>query len=136
MLAEKCVIRCVQKESFAGHKDERISRLCPYMDSERIIHLRTKILERMDLVDFGISAILPFSHPVVEMLLLRAHEKACHVGVQGLLILLREVLDTQRQENHPRHSHQMCCVQETWCWAYLYDNTGITGTARKGCCGV
>jgi len=87
MLAEKCVIRYVQKESFAGHKDERISRLCPYMDSERIIHLRTKIIERMDLGDFGISAILPFSHPVMEMLVLRAHEKACHVGVQGLLIL-------------------------------------------------
>ena len=86
MFAEKCVIRYVQ-ESFAGHQDERISRLCLYMDSEGIIRHRTKIIERMDLGDFGISAILPFSHPVMEMLVLRAHEKACHVGVQGLLIL-------------------------------------------------
>jgi len=90
MLAEKCVIRYVQKESFAGHQDERISRLCPYMDSEGIIHLRTKIIERMDLGDFGIPAILPSSHPVVDMLVWQAHEKACHVGVQGLLSLLRE----------------------------------------------
>ena len=90
MLAEKCVIRYVQKESFAGHQDERISHLCPYMDSEGIIRIRTKIIERRDLGDFGIPAILPSSHPVVEMLVLRAHEKACHVGVQGLLSLLRE----------------------------------------------
>jgi hypothetical protein len=55
------------------------------MDSEGIIRIRTKIIERRDLGDFGIPAILPSSHRVVEM-----HEKACHVGVQGLLSLLRE----------------------------------------------
>jgi len=90
MFAEKCVIRYVQKESFAGPQDKRISRLCPYMDSEGIIRLRTKTVERRDLGDFGIPAVLPSSHPMVEMLVLRAHEKACHVRVQGLLSLLRE----------------------------------------------
>jgi hypothetical protein len=44
----------------------------------------------MDLGDLGIPAILPSRHPVVEMLMLQAHKKACHVGVQGLLSLLRE----------------------------------------------
>ena len=90
LFAEKCVIRYVQKESFAGPQDERIFHLCPYTDNEGIIRLRTKVVERTDLGDFGIPAILPSSHPVVEMLVLRAHEKACHVGVQGLLSLLRE----------------------------------------------
>jgi hypothetical protein len=90
MLAEKCVIRYVQQEAFAGPQDDRISRLCPYMDNEGIIRLRTKVVERADLRDFGIPAILPSSHPVVEMLVLRAHGKARHVGVQGLLSLLRE----------------------------------------------
>ena len=42
-LAEKCVIRYVQRESFTGPQDQRISRLCPYMDSEGIIRLRTKL---------------------------------------------------------------------------------------------
>ena len=112
MFAEKCAIRYVQKESFAGPQDERISRLCPYMDNEGIIRLRTKVVERTDSGDFGIPAILPSSHPVVEMLVLRAHEKACYVGVHKSFE--REVLDTQRQENHPRHSHKMCCVQKTW----------------------
>jgi hypothetical protein len=90
MFAEKCVIRYVQKEAFAGPQDERISCLCPYMDKEGIIRLRTKVVERTDLGDFGIPAILPSSHPVVEMLVLRAHEEACHVEVQRLLSLLRE----------------------------------------------
>ena len=60
------------------------------MDSEDIIRLRTKIIDRMDLGDLIIPAILPSSHPVVKMLELWAHETACHVGVQGLLSLLRE----------------------------------------------
>jgi len=90
LFAEKCVIRYVQEESFARPQDERISHLCPYMDNEGIIRLRTKVVERTDLGDFGIPAILPSSHPVVEMLVLRTHEKACHVGVQGLLSLLKK----------------------------------------------
>jgi len=89
-LAEKCIIRFVQIQSFTGPQDERISRLCPYIDSEGIIRIRTKILDRTDLGDLGIPVILPSHHPVVEMLMLQAHKKACHVGVQGLLSLLRE----------------------------------------------
>jgi len=90
MLAEKCIIRFIQRESFTGPQDERVSHLCPYIDSEGIIRNRTKILGRMDLGDLGIPAILPSRHPVVEMLVLQAHKKACHVRVQGLLSLLRE----------------------------------------------
>ena len=60
-LAEKCVIRYVQMESFTGPQDERISRLWPYKDSEGIILLRTKIIERTDLGDSRIPAILPSS---------------------------------------------------------------------------
>jgi hypothetical protein len=73
------------------------------MDSEGIIHLRTKI--RTELGDFGISAILPSSHPVV-MLVLWA-QKRCVMSECGDSSLLRGVLDTRRQENHPRHSHRM-----------------------------
>jgi hypothetical protein len=80
MLAEKCVIRYVQKASFAGNQDERIFHSCPYMDSEGIIHIKTEIIERRDFGDFGIPASLPSSNPVVEMLVLRAHEKACQLA--------------------------------------------------------
>lgn len=85
IFVEMCVIRYIQ-ESFTGPLDERISRLCPYMGSEGIIRLRTKVIERMDLGDFGLPAIVPSSHLVL-MLVLRAYEKACHVGVQGHLSL-------------------------------------------------
>jgi hypothetical protein len=59
------------------------------MDNEGIIRLSTKFVERTDLGNFGIPAILPSNHPM-QMLVFRAHEKACHCGVQGLLGLLRE----------------------------------------------
>jgi hypothetical protein len=90
LLAEKCIIRYVQEEFFAGLQDERIACLDPFLDEEGIIRLRTRIVERADVGDFAISAVLPSRHPIVERLVLNAHVKSCHVGVQGLLSLLRE----------------------------------------------
>ena len=60
------------------------------MDEKGIIRLRTRIVERADVRDFAIPAVLPSRHPIVERLVLSAHVKSCHVGVQGLLSLLRE----------------------------------------------
>jgi hypothetical protein len=41
LLAEKCIMRYVQRESFAGLQDERIACLDPFLDEEGIICLRT-----------------------------------------------------------------------------------------------
>ena len=89
IFTEKCIIKYVQKESFAGLQNERIVSLFSFLDNEVIVRLKTKVVERADLRDFGISAVLLSRYPVV-MFVLRAHEKACHVGVQGLLSRLRE----------------------------------------------
>jgi hypothetical protein len=90
ILAEKHIIRYVQKESFARLQDKRIACLDPFLDEEGIIRLKTRIAERADVGDFAIPAVLPFRHPIVERLMLSTHVKSCHVGVQGLLSLLRE----------------------------------------------
>ena len=90
LLAEKCIMRYVQRESFAGLQEERIARLNPFLDEGGIIRLRTRIVERADAGDFAISAVLPSRHPILERLVLSTHVKSCHVGVQGLLSLLRE----------------------------------------------
>ena len=90
LLAEKCIMRYVQRESFAGLQEERIARLNPFLDEGGIIRLRTRIAERADAGDFAISAVLPSRHPILERLVLSTHVKSCHVGVQGLLSLLRE----------------------------------------------
>jgi hypothetical protein len=83
-------MRYVQRESFAGLQDERIACLNPILDEEGIIRLRTRIVGRGDVGDLAIPAVLPSCHPIVERLVLSTHVKSCHVGVQGLLSLLRE----------------------------------------------
>jgi hypothetical protein len=74
LLAERYIVRYVQKESFAGLQDERIVCLDPFLDEEGIIRLRTRIIERVDVGDFAMPAVLPFRHPVVERLVLSTCE--------------------------------------------------------------
>jgi hypothetical protein len=48
LLTEKCIIRHVKREYFAGLHDERIACLDPFLDEKGIIRLRTTIVERAD----------------------------------------------------------------------------------------
>jgi len=68
--------------------------LCPYLDSESVICIKTKTLKITDIGELGISAILTSRQPVVEMLVLRANKEACHVGVSESFE--KEVLETQK----------------------------------------
>jgi hypothetical protein len=52
--------------------------------------LKTRIVDRVNVGDFAIPVVLPSRHPVVERLVRSTHGKSCHVGMQGLLSLLRE----------------------------------------------
>jgi len=62
LLAQKCIIRYVQRESFAGLQDERIASLNPFLD-DRIIRLRTRIVERTDVGDCDTGSVaFPSSH--------------------------------------------------------------------------
>jgi len=49
-----------------------------------------KVVKRTVVGDFGIPAVPPSSQPTVQILVLSTHVKSHHVGVQGLLSLLRE----------------------------------------------
>jgi hypothetical protein len=88
LLAEKCIMRYIPRASSARLQDERIACVDPFLDEEGIIRLRTRIVERADVRDFAIPAVLPSRHPIVERLVLSAHVKSCHIGLQGLLSLL------------------------------------------------
>jgi len=100
----------VQKEAFAGLQDERIASLDPFLDAEGNIRLKTRITERADVGDFGIPAVLPSRHPIVERLVLSTHVKLCHVGVQGLLSLLREKFWILKGRKSIR---ELCHMQKT-----------------------
>jgi hypothetical protein len=45
----------VQKESFVGPQDERIAILCSIFNTEGIIRLKIKAVERADLGDFVVT---------------------------------------------------------------------------------
>ncbi|GFG28277.1 hypothetical protein Cfor_07899 [Coptotermes formosanus] len=88
---------CLRMENGTGNKnlspdfqDERTASLYSFLGAEGIIRLQTSITESADVGDFGIPAVLPSSHPTVERLVLSTPVKSCHVGLQGLLSLLRE----------------------------------------------
>jgi hypothetical protein len=81
ILAPKCIMRYVQRESFAGIQDERIACMDPFMDEEGIIRLRARIVERTGVGDFAIPLVLPSRHPIVERFVLNAHMKSYHVGL-------------------------------------------------------
>jgi hypothetical protein len=85
-LAEKCIIRYVQRESFAGLQDEKFASLNPFLDEEGIIRLRTRIVKRADMGDFAIPAVLLSRHPIVERLVMSTHIMLCHVGAQGYCV--------------------------------------------------
>lgn len=113
IFTEKCIIKFVQKISFGGPQDERIASLFAFLDTAGIIRLKAEGIERADLRDFGIPAVLTCRHPEVEMVVLRVHEKAGHV-----VVLVSEVLNPQRAEEYSSHSLKMCCVQTIWTKTY------------------
>jgi hypothetical protein len=88
LISEKYIMRYIQSESFAGIQDDRIACMDPFLDEEQINRLRTRIVERAEVGEFAIPAVLPSLHSIVERLMLSVHGKSCHVRVQGLLSLL------------------------------------------------
>jgi hypothetical protein len=94
-----------------------------------------KVMERTDVGDFRIPTVLPSSHPTAQMLVLSTYVNSHHVGVQGLLSLMREkfwilkggqsnraILSTCNvcRRHHCKPTSAMsvgcCCVWNYGCW--------------------
>ncbi|XP_044755059.1 uncharacterized protein LOC123314012 [Coccinella septempunctata] len=88
-VSRKLVIRFIQEESFESVEDPKLSSLCPFTDNQGLIRLRTKISDRTDAEDFRMPFVLPTNHEVVKRLIFEEHMKNNHVGVQGLMSILR-----------------------------------------------
>jgi hypothetical protein len=84
----------------------------PVLDEEGIIRLRTRIVERADVGDFVIPAMLHSHHPIVEARV----EHTCEVmpcrGTGTNESLMREVLDFERSKKRQNHSVEVCQVQK------------------------
>ncbi|KAJ8916388.1 hypothetical protein NQ315_014598 [Exocentrus adspersus] len=97
--AEVFLFEVVQQEAFSDANDKRISFLHPFRDKDSIIRLKSSVSNRQDEESFRFPVVLPAKYPMVSRLIFEVHEKSCHVGIQGLLSLLREkywILDGRR----------------------------------------
>lgn len=88
--AEIALILLIQKESFEGVKDERLSKLRPFVDNNGLIRVKTNIACRDDTNDFKFPIVLPSKHPVVKLLIINAHHDLLHGGTSILMSHLRE----------------------------------------------
>lgn len=88
--AEKRVFHIVQQESLSDENDEKIKNLNQFLDEDGIIRLKTQISNGNDNTNFRFSIVLPPKHREVENMILTTHKSASHVGVQGMLCMLRE----------------------------------------------
>ncbi|XP_023312397.1 uncharacterized protein LOC108915573 [Anoplophora glabripennis] len=80
----------IQQEEFEGLKDNKLKNLSPYYDSEGVIRLKSRVSNRRVTVDYRYPVIMTGRNPIICRLIMEKHQKSCHVGVQGLLCLLRE----------------------------------------------
>lgn len=87
--AEMEIVHLIQTECLAK-VEHKISSLSVFVDMKGIYRVKTKISERNDEYGFRYPAILPNYHTVVYRMAHDMHVHQCHVGVQGLLNLLRE----------------------------------------------
>ncbi|OXA47679.1 Pro-Pol polyprotein, partial [Folsomia candida] len=55
-----------------------------------LLHVKTRLLNRIDSEEFKMPVLLPKSHPMVLQLIRDAHRNYCHAGVQFIMGKLRE----------------------------------------------
>ena len=88
--AEKSVLKIVQEESFSGPEDKRLKPLHCFVDTDKLMKVKTRILMRDDTRNFRYPVVLPSNHPVVEKLIRTRHLNLNHAGIQILMNNLRE----------------------------------------------
>lgn len=86
------MFKLIQKEHLSDIKDEKLNSPCPFEYNDGLLRIKTKLTERSESNHFNFPIVLPRNHPVDHGYINSKHEENCHVGVQGLLSILREVV--------------------------------------------
>ena len=69
---------------------KKLCGLDAFKDDPGLIKLKSRISNREDHESFRFPIVLPVKHSVVNRLIFREHVKSCHIGMQGLMGILRE----------------------------------------------
>lgn len=89
-LAEKCIIKLAQKDSFDGRDDSRLKGFSVYIDESGLIRTKTLISNREDTKNFRLPAILDPKHQFTKLLIRHVHECLKNAGVNTTMPTLRE----------------------------------------------
>jgi hypothetical protein len=89
-VAEKVLVRMVQREVFTLDEISRLKLLQVFEDKEGILHVRTKIVERDDVENFKYPVLLPSDQKLVALWLQEHHMRLVHAGLHTLLSKLQE----------------------------------------------
>ncbi|GBM51631.1 hypothetical protein AVEN_43263-1 [Araneus ventricosus] len=80
----------IQQESFEGEDDKKLKGLTVFVDEDKILRVKTQIVNIRDKEDFRKPMLLPSNHNVVLKLIEHYHKKNLHCGLQILQNILRE----------------------------------------------
>jgi hypothetical protein len=89
-VAEKVLVRIVQREVFTSDEIPRLKSLQVFEDKEGILHMRTKIIEQDDMENFKYPVLLPSDHKLVTLFIQEHHLRLLHAGLHTLLSKLRD----------------------------------------------
>lgn len=73
--AESMLLQLVQKESFSGGNDTKLTTLYVYKDEQGLLRIKSLISNRQDTLDFRHPIVLDPSHSIVTKLIEHTHRR-------------------------------------------------------------
>ncbi|XP_011700215.1 PREDICTED: uncharacterized protein LOC105457307, partial [Wasmannia auropunctata] len=89
--AELTVLRLSQQESFNGISDARFKTLNVYEDENKLLRLKSPVINREDTYDFRCPIVLDPKHLLIKKLIDYKHKQLNHAGIQIVMGNLREM---------------------------------------------
>ncbi|OXA50438.1 uncharacterized protein LOC110854180 [Folsomia candida] len=87
--AELRLIKLIQSASFRKN-DLVLKQLNVIEDNLGMLRVEARIVRRADTMEFKLPLLLPYSHQVVDMLIMHVHQSRNHCGIQYLMSILRD----------------------------------------------
>jgi len=88
--AELIMFKMMQRESFRGNDDPKLSTMRVYEDDMGLWRIKSLISNRIDTYDFRYPIVLDSRHPIVVKLIEHAHQKLNHAQTDIVINNLRE----------------------------------------------
>ncbi|KAF8795287.1 hypothetical protein HNY73_003155 [Argiope bruennichi] len=88
--AENCLLKLIQKESFARSKMKALKNMKTFKDDSDVLKVRTKLILGDEEENFKCPILLPDNHEVIRRLIHQKHCELQYAGLRALISNLRE----------------------------------------------